>query len=183
MKILMYISSLTGNTQKVALHVAGKLKSQGHEVILANTHETLSAIKSLSYSERESYPLPSADLILVCFWCRRGSIDDDSQKLLSLYSNQKIAALGTMGGDPLRPYGERVRANAAAAISARNILAGVFICQGKIAESRTEKRRNLPKDHIHYLDDEAYARHLASRSHPDEKDLNDAWDAVHFWIT
>lgn len=177
MKILIFISSLTGNTKKVALHVAENLKTAGHDIIIEETHPFLK--RQVSCRETE---LPSSDLILVCFWCRRGSMDDDSLHLLSLFKNQTIGVLGTMGGDPLRPYGERVRKNAVAAVSEKNKLAGVFVCQGKIQESRTEKRRNLPKDHIHYLDDESYARHLASRSHPDTADLAAAKNAVAAWI-
>lgn len=173
MNILIFVSSLTGNTKKVALHVADHLRAAGHEVVVKNTHQFLREWENTSH-------FPSADLLLLCFWCRRSSMDDDSLKLLSLYqdpaySHQEFAAIGTMGGDVTGSYGQRVRQTVTDAIAEKNICRGVFVCQGKIRESRTEARRNLPPTDPHYLDDEGYARHIATRSHPDKKDLMETW--------
>lgn len=201
MNILIFISSLTGNTKKVALQVADHLRAAGHEVVVKNTHQFLREWEKPSRvpSVDQFLPpadlilpsadlilpsgnliLPSADLILLCFWCRRSSMDDDSLKLLSLYqdpaySHQEFAAIGTMGGDVTGSYGQRVRQTVTDAIAEKNTCKGVFICQGKIRESRTEARRRLPATDPHYLDDEGYARHIATRSHPDKKDLMEAW--------
>lgn len=183
MKILVYISSLTGNTKKVGLHVAEKLRSLGHDVTIENTHETASVIRNLSAAERKSYALPSADLVLVCFWCRRSGMDYESLLIPEFYTGQRIAALGTMGGEVNGSYGERVRTNVKTLLTIQNQCEGVFLCQGKIREARTEARRNLPPDDPKYLDDAGYARHLATRSHPDEKDLEAAWAAVREWIS
>lgn len=177
MQILMYISSITGNTKKVALHAADYLTAAGHDVTIEDTPRFLA-----TNSNESEIKIPSADLILICYWCRRASMDDASMKLLSLCKDRKIALIGTMGGNVQGTYGNRVRQNAAELAAEHNTLIGSFLCQGKIEKSRTEKRRNLPKNHIHYLDDEAYARHLASRTHPDEQDLTDVQTAVAFWI-
>ncbi len=181
MNIQIFYSSLTGNTEKVASHLKETLLAEGHIVTYKNTRETLR-----ERSQEGDSPLPFADLILICFWCRRSSMDSDSLKLLSMYRNQPIAAVGTIGGNIKGAYGDRVRNTVAEAVSEHNRCQGVFICQGKIAESRTEARRNLPKTSPHYLDDEAYARHLATRTHPDEADLSDAAafvsNLVHFCL-
>ncbi len=174
MHLLICYSSLTGNTKKIAFHLAEQLRAEGHTIQLLNTH---SALRELHGSEGRE--LPCADLILLCFWCRRSSMDSDSLKLLAEYQGQTIAAVGTMGGDSSGDYGVRVRSNVTAAIEEHNRCAGVFTCVGKIQESRTEARRALPKDSPHYLDDEHYARHLATRSHPDENDLENAFRFVH----
>lgn len=178
MKILMFISSITGNTKKVALHAAASLKAAGHDLVIEDTRPFLS--RRAGSAEKQ---LPPADLTLICFWCRRASMDDASIELLSFCQDRKIALIGTMGGNVQSTYGDRVRQNSAALVSEHNTLVGSFICQGKIQEERTERRRKLPKDHIHYLSDEAYARHLASRTHPDANDLEGAVKAVTMWAS
>ncbi len=168
MNIQIYYSSLTGNTKKVASHLADALQEEGHAVQFFNTRTRL-----------EADLLPAADLILICFWCRRSSMDYDSLKLLSLYRDQPIAAVGTIGGDLQGSYGQRVRDKVEQAVSEQNRCKGVFLCQGKIPLAKTEARRKLPKDDPHYLDDEAYARRLAALTHPDEEDLRQALNFVH----
>ncbi|MDO4616272.1 MAG: flavodoxin family protein [Lachnospiraceae bacterium] len=173
MTILIFYSSLTGNTKKLASHLAETLQAEDHTVQFYDTKAFL--------AERKHNPettLPQADLILICFWCRRSSMDNLSLQLLSLYQGQQIAAAGTIGGDVKGPYGERVRNNAVSAIEEHNTCRGVFVCQGKIDEARTEARRRLPKTASHYLDNAGYARHLATRTHPDQKDLTDAAEFI-----
>ncbi len=105
-------------------------------------------------------------------------MDDKSLKLLERFSGRKILAVGTMGSYPDSVYGKRVYKNVEALINAKNICQGIFLCQGKIETSRTEKRRALPKDDPHYLNDESYQRHLESRKHPNDIDLKAAADFV-----
>lgn len=154
--IALYLSSVTGNTRQVADAIQ-KALSFAHTLVVCDS--------------RAPVAHPEADLCLLCFWCRRATLDPNSQKVLHLYRRQPFLAIGTMGGHPDGAHGERVRTNVRRAVDAHNRCQGVFLCRGKIPEARTEYRRALPKDHRLYLDDAGYARQLSSRSHPDAADL------------
>jgi flavodoxin len=154
--IALYLSSVTGNTRQVADAIREAL-SPAYTVVICDS--------------RAPVAHPEADLCLLCFWCRRATLDPNSQKVLHLYRRQPFLAVGTMGGRPESAHGERVRENVRRAVDADNRCRGIFLCRGKIPEARTEYRRALPKDHRLYLDDAGYARQLSSRSHPDAADL------------
>ena len=125
--------------------------------------------------EKASADSPDEDPpVILCFWCRKAGLDDLSLRLVGHFSGRKIMAFGTMGSYPDSHYGDQVRENVSRVISERNQLLGLFLCRGKIDEERTRRRRRLPEGHPHYLTEEAYKRHLSSRTHPDERDLNEA---------
>ena len=168
-KAELYISSLTGNTRKVGMTLADTLRGLGYDAIVEDTGEALKR-KDMALVNSDDSDVP----VIICFWCRRSGMDDRSLRLVRSMSGRSVLAFGTMGSYPDSPYGCQVRANVAASIGERNRFLGLFLCRGRIDERRTEKRRALPADHPHYLGDEAYERHLSSRSHPDEVDLRSA---------
>lgn len=161
-RVTVAVSSVTGNTRKVAERIVEVLKEEGFEVALRKTGSGLWAddIKD--------------NLLLLFFWCRKSGLDPASLHLIRECKGKTILAFGTMGGLSDSAYGERVKKNVSDELAKENTCAGVFLCRGKIREESTEKRRRLPKEDPHYLDDEGYKRHLASRSHPDEEDLKKA---------
>ena len=162
-RILISVSSFTGNTRKLAEALIKEFTIRGYEP------EIVEARDACSMGE-----LPPADLVIVCFWCRKAGMDDHSKILVEKLSGKHILAFGTMGSYTRGIYADSVRDNVKAFIARKNYLDGLFLCRGRIAPERTEKRRSLPKDHPHYLNDASYERHLTSRSHPDQKDLAEA---------
>ena len=108
------------------------------------------------------------------FWCRKSTLDNYSKEVLKQCKNKKILAFGTMGSYPNDAYGMRVRENVKTIIEENNICEGVYLSQGRIPEARTNYRKNLPKEHPHYLDEEGVKRHEKSRKHPDANDLKNA---------
>ena len=168
-RVEIYISSLTGNTRKIGRTLEDALRKLGYEPVTVDTGEVLKRREScLTASDDPDAP------VVICFWCRKAGMDDLSFELVRSMSGRRILAFGTMGSYTDGPYGNQVRGNVSHAIEERNRLLGLFLCRGRIDEKRTEKRRSLPVDHPHYLTDEAYERHLTSRSHPDEEDLKAA---------
>lgn len=162
--ISVAISSLTGNTQKIADAVLKELGNTMNDSINIKT-----------FRNKELLHLPEqTDYILLFFWCRKSSLDDYSRKVIKQCKGKRILAFGTMGGYPDGAYGNRVRENVKAEIEANNICDGIYLSQGKIPEARTEYRRNLPKEHPHHLDEEGVKRHEKSRKHPDADDLKNA---------
>lgn len=157
----LLVASVTGNTQKVADALQGELERQGWNVLhLVNRERFEKTVE--------------ADLYLVGFWCRKSSMDDSSRRLVNQYQGKPMLVFGTMGNYPTGDYADLVRGNVQELVNARNCCRGVFLCQGKIREERTEARRKLSPEEPHYLDDEGYRRHLESRRHPNEEDLQNA---------
>ncbi|MBE5983628.1 MAG: hypothetical protein E7248_10065 [Paenibacillaceae bacterium] len=156
--IYVYLSSLTGNTEKLAKGVLEKLSR-----------------KTGSFSLHDNEFLTSSagigKLVVLFFWCRRGNLDYNSQMFLEHCKNKKIIAVGTMGGYPSSEYGNKVKKAIFQSISQNNICMGVFLSQGKIDIQRTEYRKKLPPEHPHFLDEKGIRRHEESRKHPDEADI------------
>lgn len=155
-KYYVHISSLTGNTQKLAERVLAQLPIQ-YEMI----------------DSKDCGQLTNEKVILF-FWCRRSNMDPLTLKVLSRLSSCDILAIGTMGSYPDSPYGIHVHELVEETIRKENHFLATYICRGQIDPERTMRRRALPKDSLHYLDDAAYERHLSSHGHPDEKDIQQA---------
>ncbi len=159
MRIAVYYSSRTGNTEKLVTHVA-KLLEKEHAVSLFKTMDTNNGEETAE-----------ADLYVIGFWCRKSGMDDLSLKLLESFSGKRILALGTMAGDALGDYGGRVKGNARSAIETRNTCIGVFVCRGAVDLERKRKLLLLPEDDPKHITQEKYERYLLTQGHPDEEDL------------
>lgn len=160
-KVILSISSCTGNTRKIAEALEKELKHKNYEINIWDK-------KSDNNIQDEEA------LFIICFWCRRSTLDFESLKTVDLLKGKDILAFGTMGSYPDSDYGKRVEGNVNEYISRDNNCLGVYLSQGKVSLKRTEKRRQLPKDHPHYLNEEGVKRHLESQKHPDETDINNA---------
>lgn len=160
-KIALFVSSLTGNTERIAKALQKQLIHLGYEVSIQDCCEI-------------RMPLTTADFYVLCFWTRRGSLDPDSFKLLMQYKNTPFIAIGTCGHYPDSEYGWRIKSYIKGVIDCSNQCLGVFLSQGAVSLESTRTRRNLPKTRPHYLNDEGYARHLESQNHPDEADISNA---------
>ena len=165
-KAALLVNSITGNTKKIADALALELEKMEYEIICRYNRDCLSEIID-------------ADLYLIGFWVRKGSLNDQSMDTIDLYENKKMLAFGSLGNYPDGEYGDLVRSNVSAYINKKNYCSEVFLSQGAIPIQRTEKRRQLPPDAPHYLDDEGYQRHLESRNHPNEEDLKLACQWLH----
>lgn len=163
-QLTVTISSVTGNTEKIARAVLRELDSMGV------------AVSAFKNREMEEIPQERGPLLMF-FWCRKSGMDDLSLSVLEKCQGRTVIAIGTMGSYPQGTYGQRVYEKVKAQIKEQNFCAGVFLSQGKISEKRTEYRRNLPPGDPHRLDERGLARHLESRKHPDEQDI---WKAISY---
>ena len=152
--LALTVSSATGNTAMIADGVRAVLEEVGWTV--------------------RNAPLdaqPAEETVVVCFWCRRNSLDPRSLRFVQNCQGKRMLLFGTMGGFPVGAYAEGVRSNVARAVSERNECLGVFLCQGKVRDGRIEKRRNLPADDPHHLDEWGVTRLTESLKHPNETDI------------
>ena len=156
------VSSLTGNTAAIAGGVQSALRDMGWI-----THEL------------EPGTIPHDDVVIVCFWCRKSSLDDASLKTVQACRGKKIIAFGTFGGYPQSTYADLVRANVTAAIEMENECLGGFLSQGKVSMKRVEARRALPESDPHYLDDWGLERLMEGQNHPNATDVHYARAFAH----
>lgn len=155
--ITMLVSSRTGNTRKIADAVKEELVRQGWNV-----------------RERAKGEPVETENVIICFWCFKSRFDPLNAKLLEDMAGKRILVFGTFGGYPESAYGSKVRANVTSDVTERNECLGVFLSQGKVGTHNIEKRRALPHDDPHYLDDAGVARIMESQRHPNEDDMQRA---------
>lgn len=150
----LWVSSVTGNTAKIAEGVRATLDELGWLV-----------------SDAQPGVEPSDEVVVVCFWCRKSSLDPKSKAFVELCAGKKMLLLGTFGGFPSGKYAQLVRDNVAQEVSQRNECLGVFLCQGKVRAKRIEERRALPEDSPHHLDEWGVVRLVEGQKHPDDTDV------------
>ncbi len=153
MKILLVYSSKTGNTKKVATAIGEALGIRPVPV--------------------EDKPAPDGyDLIIAGYWVDRGTADSKMKAYLSKLTQQKVALFATLGAEANSAHAISCLENGAALLGAGCIVAGKFICQGKVADEMvTMMKKMFPVGHPHAMTPECLARIEKAASHPDESDL------------
>ena len=165
-KILLSVSSVTGNTRRLADYFYEKLKECTVEMI--DVRELLKKDK-----------VPEADIYIIAFWCRKASMDFQSRAFLERLQGKRVFAIGTMGAETVGHYGNRVRGNVEALITANNACLGIQLCQGANRPERIEFRRNLPPEDPHHIDEETYRKKMDNQGRPREADMRNAWACAH----
>lgn len=155
--VTMLVSSRTGNTQKIADAIRAELERLGWEV-----------------RNRERGQGIDTSLVIICFWCFKSRFDPLNAKLLDQMAGKRVLVFGTFGGYPDSPYADKVRANVTGDVNERNECVGVFLSQGKVRMDNLEKRRALPPDDPHHLDEAGVARVMESQKHPNQDDVDQA---------
>jgi flavodoxin len=160
MKILVTYSSLTGNTEKVALAVKDGLP------------EDASLIKVNQELEPDNF-----DLIFVGFWVDKGVADQAAKIFLEKVKNKKIAFLFTLGAYPDSDHAKQVALETEKLLLGQdNQVLGHFGCHGKVDPNLLEKmKKMLPEGHPHAtMTPERQARLDEAAKHPNEQDLQNA---------
>lgn len=157
MKILIAVSSKSGNTRKIAEAIHRKLPQSD-----------LFAI--------EEAPAPDAyDLIFVGFWIDKGTADAKAQRYMQRLDSQKVALFATLGAYPDSDYALESLDNAAALLPESQIL-DRFICQGAIDPKLVGWMKTLPDEHPHAPDEIRLKRWKDASTHPDDDDCRNAAD-------
>jgi len=160
MKIGIIYSSVTGNTEKIAIALKNRILD-AELLKLEDIHN-----------------LDKFQILIIGYWVNKGTANVKIQKLLKSIVNKKIAVFGTSGQYPESSRAKKYLDRVKILVEENNVYLGGFICQGKIKEERTEKRMKILKGNSHYLDNDGYKRHLESRKHPNNVDI----DGAILWI-
>lgn len=158
-RTLVVYSSLTGNTKAVAEKIFDIIEGD-KEIVSIND------IKNVDTDNFQK--------IIIGFWVDKGTADKRTRDFIKTLSNKKITFLGTLGADPESQHGNDVRERVSKLCSEKNTLLGGFLCRGKIDPKLVEKMGKFPLKLVHPLTPERLARIEAAKSHPNEKDFEEA---------
>lgn len=154
MRAIVLVSSLTGNTYKVARYVQ---KGIGETCDLKRVGDEVD--------------LSLYDLCFVGFWLDSGHVENKALELISALENKTVGLFGTLGGNPKSAEAQKVMQTAIDALNNpqhNNTLLGSFWVQGKISRSVLEKMYAM---FPHLKDDENHIKRIAqAATHPDAAD-------------
>jgi flavodoxin len=155
MKILISVSSKTGNTRKVAEAIHATLPE-------AELHNI------------ENAPDPNQfDLIFMGFWVDKGTADEKTQEYVQKINNKTVAIFGTLGAYPDSQHAEDSLKNVAKLLPNCHII-DHYLCQGSIDPKLIEWMSSLPAEHPHAPDTERRKRWENAAQHPDDNDCRTA---------
>lgn len=155
MKSIIVVSSLTGNTLKLASAVAYAL------------NESVEAVKVEEKPDVSDY-----DLVAVGCWINRGTADAKAQEFIKTIKGKKVAVFATLGAYPDSEHAKKSLENIKALFDESNEVVGEFICQGSVSYKMVEMMTKMfPTGHPHAMTEERKARIKESYNHPNNDDL------------
>lgn len=158
MNILLTYSSKTGNTQAVAKAIS-EILPEGSDFF-----------KMSEVKDADKY-----DVVIVGFWVDQGMPNKEAMTFISTLKNKKIGYFFTLGAYTDSKHARDCHAKSIELLTVHNNeIISSFCCQGKIDPTLTEKFKELPKGHPHYMDEARMKRHQQAALHPDAKDFEDA---------
>lgn len=155
MKILIAVSSKTGNTRKIAAAIHTALPE-------AELHNV------------ENAPAPAEfDLIFIGYWVDKGTADEKAQQYMGQIENKTVAIFATLGAYPDSQHAEDSLKNGAKLLQNCQVIDS-YICQGAIDPKLIDWMSKLPPEHPHSPDDARRKRWADALAHPDSDDCDAA---------
>lgn len=155
MKILIAVSSKTGNTRKIA------------EAIHSAVPE------SELYNVEDAPALDNFDLVFMGFWVDKGTADKKARNFIEQTTNKTVAIFGTLGAYPDSKHAADSLDNVEKLLPDCQVV-DRYICQGAIDPKLIEWMSKLPAEHPHSPDDARRQRWKDAKNHPDENDCKAA---------
>lgn len=151
-EVAVIYSSRTGNTEKVAKHLAEALGASCHSV-------------------KDTAAVPESATLCVGTWIDRGTADAAATKYIERLRGRRVFIYGTLGAEPNSEHAERCIVNIRALFDPSNEILGAILVQGAIDPMLIEMFKSMPKDNVHAFTEENAARYAAAASHPDAADF------------
>lgn len=157
--MIVYYSSRTGNTEKVAVHLAEHF---GWET------EVLT----------ETCCAPQEDQLVVGFWIDKGRPDARAEKFLDSLRNKTLALFFTLGADAQGEYARALLGKIVheAERNGNRVMAS-YCCQGKV-DPRLQARRQQADSGERDDQGRHWADHKEADAHPNANDLAAAVQAM-----
>mgnify|MGYP000978573793 CR=1 FL=1 len=150
--IAVIYSSRTGNTAKVAEHLADALGASCHSV-------------------KDTADVPENAALCVGTWIDRGTADAAAKKYIKTLRGRRVFIYGTLGAEPNSEHAEKCIANIRALFDPSNEILGAVLVQGAIDPMLIEMFKSMPKDNVHAFTEENAVRYAAAANHPDATDF------------
>lgn len=160
MPTLIIVSSITGNTWKVAQ----ALTAQFPKTDLKRTADVLRCTEMLDKYDR----------LIIGFWCDKGGLPPDLAQLLPYIRGKSLGVFATMGGNPESERAKdwfKRQYDTITGTDRDNRLAAIFLCRGKINPALIEQMKKMPG---YKETPEAVARREEAAKHPNEDDYKAA---------
>lgn len=166
MKILIAYSTLTGNTKKVC--------EAASKAFLNVEVKDISEVISLEY-----------DLIVVGTWIDKGTADTKALKFIETIKNKKTAFIFTLGAYPDSQHAmDCIERITKLFTDNGNEVMGHYHCQGAVDPKLIEMMKTkFGPEHPHGPNPERIKRWEDASKHPDENDLENAYNYFRKLIT
>lgn len=148
MKTSIVFSSTTGNTQKLAETIQGKINAD--------------------YCGKIEDSALESDMLYVGFWTKGFSCDDATAEFLKKLKNKKVFLFGTAGYDNTPEYFEKVLTAAKTNLDSSNELVGEFMSMGKVSAPKQKAIKDMDEAKYNGMK----AKLDEAESHPSQSDLD-----------
>lgn len=118
------------------------------------------------------------EVLLLSYWCNRGTADDDTIELLRSVRDKKIIIIGTLGARRDSAHAQKVCENVENLVREQNTLIGHYLCRGSIDLERTARKLRIPEGEKGHLSQERFELQKESQGHPDEEDIRGLREAL-----
>lgn len=165
----MVVNSKSGNTRMVSGAIKRALTAAGAEFIHA---AAVCDTMDRDQIETEARAAGAADVVLVGFWCDKGTCTSSVADLLSRLSGKRIFLFGTCGFGSSDAYYKEIIDRVSSNLPLDAELVGWTMCQGKMGPAVRERYEAMLKDDP----EDERARLLienydVAKSHPTKEDL------------
>lgn len=158
MKSLIIYSSLSGNTEKIAMAIKDEVED----------------CEIISAKDFRPQMITNFDVFYIGYWVDKGDCDMKSRGILESLNQQNIVLFGTLGAAENTAYYNLIKTYVEEHAKHQHIL-GHFLCQGKVSDTLIERYKEMLKKNP---DDEHMKQQVANyengKSHPDEMDIINA---------
>ena len=166
MKYAVVYESATGNTKMLAEEIKKALGDS--ECIYFGIAE--GNIRSMT---------KDADIVFIGFWTDKGECSGKAAQYMGTLHDRNVFLFGTAGFGGSQQYFSEIIKRVSGCLPEGNVLAGTYMCQGKMPESVRKRyeamQKEAPQDEKVKMMIENYDRALI---HPDEEDLLHLREAV-----
>lgn len=155
-------SSRTGNTEQLACAIRSALPAEG-----------------CLYFGGPNAAAKAADRLYIGFWTDKGSCDEELAAFLATVENKEVFLFGTAGFGSQPAYFQAVLQRVQAHLGAGNILAGSYMCLGRMPQTVRQRYEAMLAAPNHAPNLEAMIENFdRALTHPDVADLDALATAV-----
>lgn len=185
MRVIVVYSSLSGNTKRLAIHIATRLSEENagvlyqEDISIKNFNQENNVVCCIDVDTitKEKIDGYDADYYVLCSWIDKGKPDGKSLEKASLFAKQKVYLIATLGAKEGSPHRDDCCKNMKK-IYEDAYIAGIHLAQGSISKEVIQRFQSLPKDHPHSMTEEKLAFYKSIEGRPNQEDIEKAYTSM-----